>query len=570
MAAKLTFDDIENAELDISKLKFDSGLDPALASDTVNPSADSPVGSLFINTSSGSLFRKTASGASNWVQISSVTTTNLINRYRNMTINSAVTSTDGTAPAVGDLVAICGVGAWTASGNLSISKWLMGSGGNQTSAFIAGGQTSSGASTNVTELFNGATWATSGTISLAKNVPGSAGAQNAGMIFGGTTGAQPGLNTTELFNGSIWSTGGARNIALSDLAGAGTQSAAFSAGGFTSAITNVTELFNGSVWSNSTNLPSTRYASGEAGAQGSGMTAGGFTSAGATQTPLVELFNGSVWTRSSNLNIIRNYPTLFGSQTSSTMAGGYTGTGATNTQTSELFNGSTWILSGNLSLQKGGGGGGGSQSAGLFAGGSTTASGSQVVGTTELHNQTIYRKLLFKNSTDCKNIGVLSTTNSVILQGTNTSITYPANKYLSLNRNLNSSITNYTNLASIAFSSVLGTAPTMTYNLSTTTNLLTIVPGMMVVVTSGGANPVSAANAGTFIISRVVSPSSIEVTNASGVSQNPGTGTLSFISTVIASDFITPQDIVIGKTDNNGLLTIQKPLTIGSLIKRLK
>lgn len=562
MAAKLTFDDIENAELDISKLKFDSGLDPALASGTVNPSADSPVGSLFINTSSGSLFRKTASGGSNWVQISSVTNTNLVNRYRNMTINSAVTSTDGTAPSVGDLVAICGVGAWAASGNLNTVKAFGAGDGNQTAAFVAGGITAGGRSPT-TELFNGSTWAASGNISVPKEEPAASSSQNAGLVFGGFTSAR--TNLTELFNGSVWSTGGVLNVATSDLGGAGTQNATASAGGASSGGNkNQTELFNGSAWSNSNNMSIAKIGLGEAGSLNSGLVAGGQTSA---KTAITEFFNGSSWLITGNIATAKSYPAVSGSQSSAFCAGGLT---ASANIATEIFNGSVWVASGNLSFAKGGCGRAGSQNAGLVAGGSTDGSGTGSILVTELHSQTIYRKVLFKNSTDCKNIGILSTTNSVILQGTNTSITYPANKYFSLNRGLNSSTTNNTSLTSVAFGSVLGTAPTMTYNLSSATNLLTVIPGMVVIVTSGGANPVSAANAGTFIISRVISPTSIEVTNASGVAQNPGSGTLSFISTMVASDSITPQDIVIGKTDNNGLLTIQKPLTIGSLIKRLK
>jgi hypothetical protein len=251
-----------------------------------------------------------------------------------------------------------------------------------------------------------------------------------------------------------------------------------------------------------------------------------------------------------------------GSQSAALVAGGFS---AIEISTTELFNGSTWAASTNINTARRLCANAGSQNAGLIAGGPASD-------TTELHSQTLYRKMYSGHIPDAKKIGVLLNTNTVLLQGQSITVNfYPANKYLILNRSGICSVTNETNFStSIAFDSVLGTQPTMTYSLSTSVNLLQLIPGNIVNIVSTGPNPVAANNAGTFVVSRIVSPSSIEIQNTAGVAANPGTGTLSFISSMLAVDNISPQDIIIGKTDANGILTMPKPLIVGSLTKRLK
>lgn len=565
MSSKLTFNDIENQELDPTKLNFTpDSLTNAVSSTSSDPSADAIVGAFAINTASGDIFRKTVagSGAGNWTKISSITRTVLQNRYRGVSINSAVTSTDGTAPSIGDLVSYCGAGAWSVSLTISIAKTNATGAGSQNAAFIAGGFTN--AITNATELFNGSAWSAGGVLGGAKQSMAEVGSQNAGLVTGGTDGGVPGVSVTELFNGSSWSTGGLLSVGRNAPAGAGSQNATFANGGYNGAVTNTTEIFNGSSWSASGNSNLSKNQCTSAGSQNAGLAAAGSTNGGTVGTLSVELFNGSSWIIGGALSSTRSLSTGAGSQNAAFIAGGATSFGpSVPTNITELFNGSSWSASGILSIAKCQSAGAGSQSAGLVAGGGTPSA----TNATELHNQTIFRKVYAKNLPESNVVGILSSASTVMLQGTNTSVTYPANKYLVANRSQNSAVTNYANLSAISIVSVLGTPPTMTYNFSTTFNLLSVIPGNIAII-SGGS--VTASNAGAFVISRVISPSSIEVQNANGVSENPITGNLAILNSMLAVDNISPQDIVIGKTDADGFLTVQRPLVTGSLLKRLK
>ncbi len=454
------------------------------------------------------------------------------------------------------MVGYCGAGAWATSGTLSIAKTQLAGAGLQNAALVAGGFTN--ASTNATELFNGATWATSGVLNSVKRLHAAFGSQNAAVLTGGFTSANS--NATELFNGSLWSTSGVLSAAKREFSGSGSQNAGLVAGGFVAANTNVTELFNGATWTTSGTLSIAKGSVAIAGSQNAALIAGGLTAA---STNVTELFNGSSWSLGGVLSVAKREPINVGSQNAALVAGGFT---TAYTNASELFNGSSWSTSGTLSSIRGSTSGAGGQAAGLIAAGTTGAA----LRTTELHSQTTFRKILGKNIPDAKNIGILSSASTVLIQGTNASVTYPANKYLILNRSLNAAVTNYSNVSSLTFASIIGTAPSMTYNLSATANLLAVVPGMIAIVTGNGSNTASAVNTGSFIISRVVNPSSLEIQNASGVAENPSTGTISVISTMLAVDYISPKDIVVGKTDSAGLLTVQGPLIIGNLLRRLK
>ena len=55
-----------------------------------------------------------------------------------------------------------------------------------------------------------------------------------------------------------------------------------------------------------------------------------------------------------------------------------------------------------------------------------------------------------------------------------------------------------------------------------------------------------------------MSSNTVAVVNAAGTSQNPGTGTIKFITTLLAVDVVNADDIVIGVTDSNGILVMDK------------
>lgn len=559
MSSKLTFNDIENQELDPTKLNFTpNSLTNAVSSTSSDPSADAIVGAFAINTASGDIFRKTVagSGAGNWTKISSITRTVLQNRYRGVSINSAVTSTDGTAPSIGDLVSYCGVGAWAAlaGGNISAAKYAAGAAGSQNAGLLAGGINS--AATNTADLFNGLSWSAGASLNVARQDFAAFGSQSAGIASGGFVAAR--LSSTEIFNGTGWAAAVDLSIAKRGLIGAGSQNAGLVAGGTTNPTrTDATELFNGSSWSTSGVLSSAKNNSAGVGSINAALIIGGYGGAALTTS---EFFNGSSWSTSGVLSIGKYDSAGGGSQSSAFVTGGV-GAAGTNSTTTEVFNGSSWFVGGSLIVGRDFIPGGGSQSAGFIAGGFSGSSNN----TTELHSQTIFRKVYAKNLPESNVVGILSSASTVMLQGTNTSVTYPANKYLIANRSQNSALTNYTNLSAITLESILGTAPTMTYSF-TTTNLLSVIPGNVVIVSGS----VTASNAGAFVISRVISPSSIEIQNANGVIENPATGNLAILNSMLAVDNISPQDIVIGKTDADGLLTVQRPLITGSLLKRLK
>lgn len=561
MSAKLSFQDIYNNELGTDKLNFGS-FTVSLSVAAGVPTADSSVGALQVDSTSGSVYRKTASGGSNWIQIGSITTTILINKFPTIQINSAVTSTDGSGPSIGDLVGIYGSGAWTLSGNLTISRANMAGCGSANAALISVGS----ASSTLAEVFNGLAWIATGAQSVSKTNAIAVGAQNSALVAAGFTNAVN--RNTEVFNGSTWAVSGNLNTAKHFAAGAGTSYAALIAGGATDLTTptNQTELFNGSIWVAGATLNAVKLGVGGCGAQYSAIVAGGANAS--AQISSTEMFNGTTWIIASALSGTRSETAPCGSQGSALIAGGLTGAAGTYAFSSEMFNGSAWSAGGALNAARKDVASGGAQNAGLIAGGANAAT----LLTTETYAQSTYRKLFSREYNTVKNIGILLNSNTVLLQGsTITSTFYVANKYLVTNRMLNAQLTNNTALTSVAFASVTGPSSNiMTYNLSTTANMLSLIPGMQVVVATGGANPVDATNVGTFLINRIINPTSIEVVNATGTTQNPGTGTLSFLTSMIAVDNILPGDIIVGKTDVNGILTIHKPIVISSLNRRLK
>ena len=187
-----------------------------------------------------------------------------------------------------------------AAWNLNTARYALAGCGVSDAALSFGGNT--GASSAVTEKFNGSTWSTSGNLNTARYQLAGCGVSDAALSFGGNGPSA----VTEKFNGSTWSTNGAWNLntARYSLAGAGTQDAALSFGGYTSANSAVTEKFNGSTWStySSWNLNTARQRLAGCGTQDAALSFGGDTN---TLSAVTEKFNGSSWTVSANLNTAR-------------------------------------------------------------------------------------------------------------------------------------------------------------------------------------------------------------------------------------------------------------------------
>jgi hypothetical protein len=563
MSAKLTFADVYQNELNPAKLNF-GFLNVGLSISNGAPSADADIGTLYIDSNSGYLYRKAVvgAGAANWNAISygnsSVSNTIYTNRVRPVTITSF---TNGGNFLAGDLVGIYGVGAWSIITSANVTRGFPAMLGYANSALMTGGinQANTKGVTS-TESFNGSIWTSGASLNVTRSEHGSCGGINAGLLTGGTiTASSTFLSSTEFFNGSVWTNGSAfMNEYFYDHCCVGEQMAALVAGGNGTAST-ISELFNGSSWNSSGNINSSRNCLASFGSANAAVIVGGKSGAVPASTNLTstELFNGTAWCLSGSTGIITGSATGAGAGSQNAGIANHGGPG--------IFNGSVWTsiaAEGGAWLQDGRIAGG--TAFGVVAGGYPYSNSKDTYTRTETTHKKIYARYI----QGAKKIGVYNGTN-IITQG-NVSFTYPANKYLVINRSAICSITNETTLTSITFSSVSGTAPVMTYNFSGTMNTLCIANGNIAIITSTGANPCSSQNAGTFVIVRQVNPTSIEISNASGIAENPGTGTMSIISSMMAVDNIVPSDIVIGKTDSTGNLFIPKPLQVGSMSQRLK
>lgn len=570
MGSKLYFSDIINSEIQIGKITnapFSTG------SGSPNGVVSSSVtGSIYNDTTNNIMYLKsTGSGNTGWTQVSAASSNVYSQHYRNVNITLAVDTGTTYSPNVGDLVGIFGAGSWSASGNTNISRESAAGGGSQNATWMAGGQNTLASGLSSTELFNGATWSLSGNLNQSRALSfGTIGSQNAGLVTGGFQ--SNAFTSTELFNGATWSLSGNLNLSKYNLSENGSQNAALATGGANAAngSSTITEFFNGGTWTFVSNLNTVSGQASALGSQNATLIAGGTLSTGVTVSN-TQLFNGSSWIYSGNLNISRGFGAgSHGSQNAGLVSGGGL-TVVTGTITStELFNGSTWSLSGNLNSSRTLAASGGSQNAGIVMGGE--GSGAVALLSTELHNQTTYRKLYPRYLKTSKNIGVMtgitSATATVMIQGYNSSVTYPANMYIIANKKAICSIANEQNQTTALIVSTVAISNTASntwiYNLESSPNLLNLVPGMFCWV-SGDAN---AGNNGTFVISQVVTTADLVLKNTNGVTSNPSNASLTICSTLLAVTATSPQDIVLGQTDNNGFLTIPNPLIVSSVLAR--
>lgn len=340
--------------------------------------------------------------------------------------NSVVTPTTSTnaSISIGDLVGIYGAGSWSAAGNLNAAKDRVSTIGSQSAALIAGGLNTSGNSISTTEIFNGSIWSLGSNTVFSRIWSNGSGSQNSAFIAGGSTvsGLEP-VNTTEIFNGASWANSSANlNTGVYWAGSGGAHNAGFIVGGSTtSGKSKSTELFNFSSWFVSGAISLERMALSAVGSQNSAMVATGRTGADTTVSALTELFNGSAWSKNGNLITARYGAAGMGYQNSAMISSGSTGTSTAVAFSSELFNGSTWFAGSDITTKRTNITGAGSVNAGLVAGGSTAAVVPQLA-VTELHNQTLYRKITnIENYKMSNNIGiafdVTSTTLSVKFQG---------------------------------------------------------------------------------------------------------------------------------------------------------
>ncbi len=559
MGAKLTFQDIQNDELAPSKFVSSPNLNVSTGSGA--PAYSTQGGSIYVDSTAGTFYvNNSGASGTTWVSLGTVTGNIENGHYRKETMTGTVASSTSSAPITGDLVGIWGAGTWAASGALNTTVANAQGGGSSTSAWIAGGNTvvTTGL-TSATQLWNGTTW-TNPAAPLAATIQQGvgSGSQNAGLIAGGTTGSV--VSSSSLWNGTVWTATGVLGTAKSGLAGAGTSGASFVTGGTTGTSVSNTELFNGATWSASSgNLSVIKVFLNGTGSQNSGLIVGG-----STQTSVTELFNGSTWIISGTMSQSKQQTGTGGSVYSAIAAGGTIGSGITTT---ELFNGSTWLLSTGMAATRSGASGLGSQSAGISAGGANSVS--VVLSATELHSQATYRKMFSRHVKTAKNIGIYTGSSTVLLKGYDTTVTYPPNVYLILNKTSVSAVANETDLSGgFTIASIQsGTGNTWNYNLSTATSMLQVCPGMMIIVTSA----TSSVNNGTFIVTFVNNATPyFSVTNASGVVQAGSAGTVNIISSLLAVTTPSEQDIIIGKTDASGFVTLTREPITSSVLARLR
>lgn len=303
----------------------------------------------------------------------------------------------------GDLIGIFGAGAWTVGSSMSVSKNGIGSAGTQNAAFAAGGQLT-GYRTD-TSLYNGSIWSASGNLNVSKYYPAGIGAQNAGAVIGGSTAVGP-ISSTEQFNGTTWTSSANLNGPKIFPGSVGSTAATLAAGGGTAtAVIGATEIFNGSAWSVAASLNASRQYAPNHGAQNACLISAGCTgtTVASTIAATTERFNGSSWSFGPAILQKRYAQMSFGSENAGLMTGGDTNGGTGATVLSEIFNGSSWASTGALSLKVNTAASAGSQAAGFIAGG---YNGTNFQVRTELHNQTIYRKLTYNSSQCALNIGM--------------------------------------------------------------------------------------------------------------------------------------------------------------------
>ena len=80
-----------------------------------------------------------------------------------------------------------GAGAWSSGNALNAARSIMGGTGTQTAAIVFGGESVPGASSVLTEKYDGTSWTEVGDMPAIRQSMGSAGTQTAALSMGGTS-----------------------------------------------------------------------------------------------------------------------------------------------------------------------------------------------------------------------------------------------------------------------------------------------------------------------------------------------------------------------------------------------
>jgi len=289
---------------------------------------------------------------------------------------------------IGVLKAQSFVEAWSAGGDLNLTRANTKGGGIQTAAITTGGQTAPGSPTGFTvraetETYDGTSWTEVGDMSNARREFSAFGTQGAAVAFGGENPGDATLNATENWNGSSWTAGGNYPTEIGNHSAAGIQTAGLCAGGSTpGGITNLTCEYDGSTWTSTApggNIGTARYGAEMAGTQTAGLIFGG---AAPARNGLTEEYDGSSWTSSNNMNTQLRAMGSAGSQTAALSFGGAPGD-VTNT---EIYDGTSWVTSASLASGRSYLGGCGTTAAALAMGKGSTPTAEEFTGETSALN----------------------------------------------------------------------------------------------------------------------------------------------------------------------------------------
>jgi len=583
MAAKLTYQDVFNDEMAPEKflpspLYFSTG--------AINPVYSAPCGSLYVNTVTGGFFLNVSSPTpgTSWIELSNNNTSVEVGHHRSSTQTTATLSTGQYAPTSGDLVGSFGLGAWTNTGNL-ITTYLVNNTCGSTSATLNVGGTA--ISFIISETFDGITWALVGNLNVnrynLKNGGGFVqsyganifGSTNGSVCMGGYDGTNA-LSSCELFNGTSWINGSANlPTSHSGMAATGTSYSGmiFGQDPISLSSLNIAARFNGAVWSANAFPIITPYAK-EIECSASGSVNAAFINvnhaSGFFNIQNAYGYNGNspyVLTNIYNYSFVNVYTS--GNSLMSYKYGGYDFSFPNNaSKKTEIFNGVTFNNTTNdLNIARAGSqtkGPGNATQCMAAAGRVGNPPGSGLgLNSSEIYQETVVYKKLYPQYVKSFNQASLFLNNGVFsflhLRAAQYISIYPANKYLVVNKNAITSIANQSDISGGYNILQVGASGSLAVYAISATPSLQIVPGTIAKVVSSGVNPLSANNTGVFVVKNIiVSSNTVVVLNPLVTSQNPGTGTMTLITTMLCVDYIGPDDIVIGSTDDNGILTIDK------------
>ena len=244
------------------------------------------------------------------------------------------------------------LGAWSATGAMGTARYDGQSVGTQTAALSMGGGIGPGASTGITEKYNGATWSAVNSL-VGPRTWGfaAAGTSTSALAAGGNSNPpDAAIATTETWNNTCWSTSpAALSPARSGTTGAGTNTSALSWGGYNGSNLNVVQIWNNTSWATSpATLPITFREGAGAGTKtaalsiGGKQTPGGFTNC--------YLWNDTSWAATGSLGTARHETCAGGTSTLALVMGGSPGT-----LSCERFTTSTWAADANLPIANAGG-----------------------------------------------------------------------------------------------------------------------------------------------------------------------------------------------------------------------